>query len=249
LKYANLKEPGKSEDKVLLYFLAEIVSPPRVAGQLTLVHETSDQASGGRNAWIYNPGQNRTNRAPYVGYENPSVGSDGQQFIDQVDVFNGALDRYDWKLVGKKELLIPYNSYGINSPRHAYKDIIKPGHVNQDFARYELHRVWVVEASVKPNLRHTIKRRTFYVDEDSWSIAAVDCYDNRNELWKVQEAHLTTYPFIPTTTGTPEIIYDLQSSWYFITALSNEDEISDFEVSFDDGDFSPATLKRKAGKK
>src|SRR5262249_51219254 len=101
LKYANLQEPGNSENKLLLLYVAEFLSPPRVAGQLTLVHETADQSSGGRNAWIYNPGQGRTLRAPQVGYDNPSNGSDGEQFNDQVDVFNGALDRYDWKLTGK----------------------------------------------------------------------------------------------------------------------------------------------------
>ncbi len=249
LKYANLKEPGKSENKLLLMYVAEFLSPPRVAGQLTLVHETADQSSGGRNAWIYNPSQGRTLRAPQVGYDNPSNGSDGEQFNDQVDVFNGALDRYDWKLVGKKEMVIPYNSYSINSPRYKYKDIIQAHHINQDLAHYELHRAWIVDATLKPGIRHNLKRRTFYVDEDSWSVAAVDGYDARDQLWKIQEAHLATYPFIPTTTGTPELIYDLQSGRYFVTALSNEDAISDFEVQYDDKDFSPANIKLMATKK
>ncbi|MGV2480731.1 UNVERIFIED_CONTAM: DUF1329 domain-containing protein, partial [Salmonella enterica subsp. enterica serovar Weltevreden] len=92
----------------------------------------------------------------------------------------------------------------------------------------ELHRVWVVEATLKPGLRHNFAKRVFYVDEDSWSIAGVDCYDGRGTLWKVQEAHLLVAPFIPTTTGIPELIYDLQSNRYFATALSNEDAVTDF---------------------
>ena len=246
-KYANIKEPG--DGKLLAYYLSETISPPRVAGQLTLVHETADQSSGGRLAWIFSPGLGRVNRAPDVGYDNPSVGTDNEQYNDQIDVFNGALDRYNWKLVGRKEMYIPYNSYQINSPKVKYKDILKPMHINQDLARYELHRVWVVEATLKPGLRHNFAKRVFYVDEDSWSIAGVDCYDGRGTLWKVQEAHLLVAPFIPTTTGIPELIYDLQSNRYFATALSNEDAVTDFEISYPDSFFEPAALKRRAKNK
>jgi hypothetical protein len=246
-KYANLKEPGSAaKNAVLALYLQEVLSPPRVAGQITLVHESADEGEGARKAWLYSPGLGRVNRAPDVGYDNPAIGSDGEQFYDQVDVFNGALNRYNWKLIGKKEILIPYNSWVINSPTFKYKDIIRPGHINQDLARYELHRVWVVEATLKPGLRHRFARRVFYLDEDSWSIALVDCYDQRGLLWKMQEAHLLSAPFVPTTTGIPELIYDLQSKRYFATALTNEEAISDFEISFDDKRFTPASLQRKA---
>ncbi|MEN8719148.1 MAG: DUF1329 domain-containing protein [Oceanococcaceae bacterium] len=243
-KYANIEEPGGSA--LLAYYLSEVIAPARVAGQLTLVHETADEGSGGRLAWIFNPGLGRVNRAPDVGYDNPYIGTDGEQFNDQVDVFNGSLDRYDWKLVGRKEMYIPYHSYEINSPEYKYTDMIRANHLNQDLTRYELHRVWVVDATVRDGTRHQFKRRTFYLDEDSWSIAVVDCYDNRDELWKVQEAHLITLPFVPTVTGAPETIYDLQTGRYFLTALTNEDEVSDFEITYQDNYFTPANLKRKA---
>ncbi|MEQ1440282.1 DUF1329 domain-containing protein [Fontimonas sp. SYSU GA230001] len=244
-KYANLKEANPGT-KILLYYLSEVLSPPRVAGQLILVHETSGAGGSGRDAWIYNPGLGRVNRAPDVGYDNPYIGTDGEQFNDQVDLFNGALDRYDWKLVGKKEMYIPYNSFLINAPLIKYKDIIRPGHINQNLARYELHRVWIVEATLRQGLRHQFKKRRFYVDEDSWAVAVVDCYDNRDQLWKVQEGQLLTVPFVPTVTAIPEIIYDLQSGRYFVTALQNEDRISDFKINFDDKDFAPNGLARKA---
>lgn len=244
-KYANLLEPAPGT-KNLLYYLSEVLSPPRVAGQLILVHETSGAGASGRDAWIYNPGLGRVNRAPDVGYDNPYIGTDGEQFNDQVDLFNGALDRYDWKLVGKKDMYIAYNSFLINAPLIKYKDIIRPGHINQNLSRYELHRVWIVEATLRSGLRHQFKKRRFYVDEDSWAVAAVDCYDNRDQLWKVQEAQLITVPFVPTVTGIPELIYDLQSGRYFVTALTNEDKISDFKIKLDDKDFAPNGLARKA---
>ena len=247
-RYANLEESEGADSKELLMYLQEVKEPPRVAGQMILVHEylQAGEGEGGRAAWLYNPGLGRVNRAPNVGYDNPSIGSDGEQFNDQIDMFNGALDRYDWKLVGRKEMYIPYNSFEINSPLHKYDDLIKPGHVNMDLARFEKHRVWVVDATVKDGVRHQFKRRTFYLDEDSWSVAAVDCYDNRDQLWKLQEAHLLTVPFVPTTTGSPELVYDLQSGRYFATAMTNEDTLSNWEVSFKSSDFSPGALKRKS---
>jgi hypothetical protein len=244
-KYSNLKESNPGT-KILLYYLSEVLSPPRVAGQLILVHESSGAGGSGRDAWIFNPGLGRVNRAPDVGYDNPYIGTDGEQFNDQVDVFNGALDRYDWKLVGKKDIYIAYNSFLINAPLIKYKDIIRPGHINQNLARYELHRVWVVDATLKAGQRHQFKRRTFYVDEDGWAIAAVDDYDNRDQLWKVQEAQLLTVPFVPTISGIPEIIYDLQSGRYFITALTNEDKVTDFKIDFKDDYFSPNNLNHKS---
>lgn len=243
-KYANIEEPGGTS--LLAYYLSNVIEPARVAGQLTLVHETADEGEGGRLAWLYNPGLGRVNRAPDVGYDNPYIGTDGEQFNDQVDVFNGSLNRYDWKLVGRKEIYIPYHSYEINSPEHKYTDLIRAGHINQELTRYELHRVWVVDATLRDGTRHQFKRRTFYLDEDSWSIAVVDCYDNRDELWKVQEAHLITLPFVPTVTGAPEAIYDLQTNRYFLTALTNEDETSDFEAEYPDNYFTQANMKRLA---
>jgi hypothetical protein len=249
-KYSNLKEPASLEkNKILAYYMQEVLSPPRVAGQITLVQETAGGAGNTRIAYLYSPGLGRVNRAPDVGFDNPSIGSDGEQFNDQIDVFNGAQDRYDWKLIGKKEVLIPYNSWVINSPTFAYKDIIRPGHINQDLARYELHRVWVVEATLRAGQRHRFAKRRFYIDEDSWAIAVVDCYDARGELWKVQEAHLLTIPFIPTISGIPEIIYDLQSKRYFVTSLTNEDAITDWEQPYTDDYFSPGSLQRKSRSK
>lgn len=249
-KYANYAELAAPDNKYLLMYLSETIAPPRVAGQMTLAHELiGPDAGSGRAAWIFTPGLGRVNRAPAVGYDGPAVGTDNEQTFDQIDMFNGALDRYDWKLVGKKDMYIPYNAYKLSSPLVKYAEMLKPFHLNQEHARYELHRVWVVEATVKAGTRHNFARRTFYVDEDSWSIAVVDNYDGRGQMWKVQEGHLITAPFIPTVTAVPEVIYDLLSTRYFTTAMVNEDAITDFTVKYDDSYFDPSNLKRKSKSK
>ena len=242
LKYGDPKAPAPLSEGIILYYLQEVLSPKRIAGQLLLVHESTDQTEGGRSAWIYNPGLGRTRRAPNVGYDNPKASADGLMFNDQTDMFNGALDRYSWKLVGKKEIIIPYNAARLLAPDASYEKLIRKGMLNPDFTRYELHRVWVVEATLKPGMRHSFGRRVFYLDEDSWSIAAVDCYDNRDQLWRFQEAHLTSFPFVPATTGSPEVHYDLQSGRYFVTASYAGDDYPDFGASFDDAYFRPQTL-------
>ena len=242
LKYGDPKAPSAIENGLILYYLQEVLSPKRIAGQLLLVHETTDQTEGGRSAWIFNPGLGRTRRAPNVGYDNPKASADGLMFNDQTDMFNGALDRYQWKLVGKREMYVPYNSTTVLAPTSTYDKLIRKGHLNPDLTRYELHRVWVVEATLKDGLRHGFRRRVFYVDEDSWSIALVDCYDDRQQLWRFQEAHLTTFPFVPATTGSPEVHYDLQSGRYFVTASFAGDDYPDFSVNFEDSYYRPQTL-------
>ena len=248
-KYNNIAERNVGTP-IIFYYLSEVISPPRVAGQMLLVHETTGIEGRTRDAWLFNPGLGRVNRAPEAGYDTPATGTDGEQLTDQIDMFNGALDRYSWKLLGRREMFIPYNSHSMVSPTFQYKDMIRPRHLNQNLARYELHRVWVVEATLRPGLRHQLKKRVFYLDEDSWSMAVIDGYDSRDQLWKVQEAQLVSLPFVPTVTGVPEAIYDLQSGRYFLTTLVNEDRYQDWAIGYkDEFFFSPAALnKRSRGK-
>jgi len=155
----------------------------------------------------------------------------------------------DFKLVGKKEMYVPYNNYAINNPKLKYEgDVLGKQHINQDLVRYELHRVWVVDSTLRDGTSHQFKRRTFYIDEDGWNVLAVDAYDNRDELWKFQEAESVTAPPQQVTGGVPEVIYDLQSGLYFVTALINEDKPNDFSVTYEDRYFSPQSLKRRTSR-
>jgi len=218
--------PGATEaglDNTVLYFIQETISPARLAGEILLVHETLDQTKENRRAWLYNPGQRRVRRAPNVAFDNPGTASDGLRTSDQFDIFNGSPERYEWKLVGKQEMIVPYNAYPLHGNKLKNGDIIKPLHINQQYARYELHRVWVVDAVLKPGQRHIYKRRTFYVDEDSWQILLVDCYDNRDQMWRIQEAHSINYYEIPTFWTTLELTYDLQAGRYLALGLDNEE--------------------------
>jgi hypothetical protein len=241
--------PGATEaglDNTVLYFIQETISPARLAGEILLVHETLDQTKEQRRAWLYNPGQRRVRRAPNVAFDNPGTASDGLRTSDQFDIFNGSPERYDWKLVGKQEIIVPYNAYPLHSNKLKNADILKPLHINQAHARYELHRVWVVDATLKSGQRHIYKRRTFYVDEDSWQILVVDCYDGRDQLWRIQEAHSIEYYEVPTFWTTLELTYDLQAGRYLALGLDNEEPRTvNFNAKRTAADFTPAAIARR----
>ena len=238
---------GMTEEKlnnIIAMFKQEIFAPARLAGRILLVHETLDQNKENRSVWLYNPGQRRVRRAPNVAFDNPKEGGDGLTTSDTVDMYNGSPERYNWELVGKKELYVPYNSYLLNSDKLKYKDILTPLHLNSDYLRYELHRVWVVEATLKEGMRHIYKRRTFYIDEDSWQILAMDQYDGRDQLWRVSEGHGINYYEVPTYWTAVEAHYDLQSGRYIAINLNNETSAYRFDVTFDATEFTPADLRR-----
>ena len=241
----NATPEALTEENILFRFKQGVTSPARLAGTALLVHETMDQVKTPRQAWTYNTGQRRVRRAPNVAYDAPGTASDGLRTTDDFDMFNGSPDRYNWTLVGKQELYIPYNSYKLHSNEVKYADLLMAGHVNPDYVRWEKHRVWVVEAKLKENTRHVYGKRVFYIDEDSWQIHVADLYDNRDELYRVAVAHGLNYYEVPTHWSTLEVYHDLNSRRYIAIGLDNEDKMYDFSVNLTDADFTPAALRRE----
>ncbi len=243
--FARTDITEKDLNNIMLYFKQSVVGPAKVAGSILLVHETLDQVKENRSAWIYNPGQRRVRRAPQVAYDAPGTNSDNMRTSDQLDMFNGAPDRYTWELVGKKEMIVPYNSYTLHSDKTKVADILKPLHINQDLARYELHRVWVVDAKLKPDQKHIYQRRTFYIDEDSWQILGVDQYDTRGELWRVSEAHCISFYEASVFWSTLEVHTDLQTGRYLAFGLDNQRRPYDYSVKNSVADYSVDSLRRE----
>ncbi|MBA1272034.1 DUF1329 domain-containing protein [Stutzerimonas azotifigens] len=247
--YANTLTDYSPEKhgNVLFYFKQQVTEPSRLAGNVLLVHETLDQVKEPRMAWIYNAGQRRVRRAPQVAYDGPGTAADGLRTSDNLDLFNGAPDRYDWKLVGKKELYIPYNSYRLDSPQLKYSDIVKAGHINQDLTRYELHRVWEVEATLKSGERHIYAKRHFFIDEDTWQAAIVDHYDGRGQLWRVAEAHALYFYNVQVPLYAMETLYDLISGRYLVMGMKNEERNPyTYNYKAHSNQYTPAAL-RNAG--
>ncbi|MFI4978959.1 MAG: DUF1329 domain-containing protein [Nevskiales bacterium] len=228
---------------LLALFMQEVLAPPRLAGGTVLVHETLDQAAEPRRAWTYNAGTRRVRLAPGVAYDNPGPNADGLRTDDDFGLFNGATDRYDWTLTGKREILVPYNGYRIAGNTVALRDLLTPRHLNPAYARYELHRVWVIEARLKTGYTHIYSRRTFYLDEDSWAPLLDEEYDGHGELWRVGENHLLQLWDVPMPFSGLEALNDLQSGRYLASRLYNNSDRLYVKATFGTDDFTPERLR------
>lgn len=215
------KKKAEDLNNTSLYYIANSVAPPRLAGNVVLVHESINAAVEPRKAWSYNPGTRRVRRAPDISYDNPGTNTDAMSTSDAFDGFNGAMDRYDWTVRGRSVKFIAYNNYDALNAKYA--DFIKPGHVDQKFVRYEPQRVWTVEAKLKPTARHVYSRRVMHFDNDSYVLSVAENYDGRGQLWRVQELHITNNYHIPACGGAAELTYDLLDGRYLAGQLRNEE--------------------------
>jgi uncharacterized protein DUF1329 len=161
-------------------------TPAALAGQRIFI---CDFTNKDREAYFYFPGQRRVRRLPVYAYDAPQIGFENQYPLDTAWVFLGRPDRFDWKIVGKKEMYVPYNAFGMYDFRKKLHDVLQTKHLANDSRRYELHRVWVVEATVKKGVRHSMPRRVFYFDEDTYLALVADQYDAKGGLWRLEEGY------------------------------------------------------------
>lgn len=215
--YQDLSKPIVNTDvyyQMKLYYSG----PARRAGEAIMLKDAANAVAQPRRAWQYLPGQRRVKLAPSLAYDTPNPGTAGAGTYDDVFVFNGALDRYDWKLVGKEEMIVPYNTYDLTYAQSP-KPLTTPNHLAPDFVRWEKHRVWVVEGTLKAGARHIYAKRRFYLDEDSWGALASDQYDARGQIYRGSFAFLSqSYDkHVPDTT--PFVIYDLVGKTYNINGI------------------------------
>jgi len=193
-------------------------APARRAGEILLVHEPgADYTAGkGRKAWQYLVGQRRVRLAPAVSFDTPNPGVAGTSTYDDAFVYNGSPERFNWKLVGKQEMIIPANNH-----RFIYEtkmeDALGPKFMKPDLIRWEKRRVWVVDATLKEGQRHLYSRRTYYLDEDSWIAAASDQYDGRGQLWRLQYSYNSPlYAGHQAENHSPFGLYDVLQNIYNI---------------------------------
>jgi len=240
---SNLDQP---QDNLLLGFLSYFTAPATLEGTVFLVHEPLDQVKQARSAWIYNAGQRRVRRAPDLAYDNINDGTEGLRTTDQFDAYNGAPDRYDWKIVGKKEIYIPYNSFKLSDKKLRYKeDLIRKGTPNADLLRYELHRVWEVEANLKAGSKHVYGKRVFYLDEDTWTVVYEDAYDTRKQLWRVAVHPMMQFYDAKVPWYRANIWHDLTNGSYLFSLLDNEVKTPwKFGEKGKWADFQPDALRR-----
>ncbi len=232
-------------DNKIFYVKRKTLSPAKFAGKFILVHETLDQVLSPRKAWQYQPGERRVRRTPNLSYDT-SDDNNGIGTIDQFDMFNGAPDFYNWTLLGKQEKYIPYNAYKVHSGDLKITDIVGAHHVNPDLLRYEMHRVWVVEARLRLGMSHVYEKRRFYFDEDTWQIVLAEEFNKKDELVHVSEAHTINYYEVPTVASTLKMNYNLVDGRYYVEGLDNERKPVNFNSDFTARQFTSSALRREA---
>ena len=183
-----------------------------------------------------------------MAYDTP-FGAGGFRVMDEDRLFNGAPDRYDWKLVGKREMYIPYNNYKLDDPNLSLDDLLATnGHVNPEHMRYELHRVWVLEANLKPGKRHIYGKRVLYIDEDSWIAVMADNYDGKGQLWR-SNMQTTAYAYdLQGFQARVAVFHDLIAGSYLTDRLLNGKPPAKLNSSDYEADYFTVANLRKLGK-
>lgn len=204
------------------YWLIRLVNsgPPVRAGEAITGRQNLDQDK--TQVWVYLTGQRRVRKLPNACCDTPTPASAGVASFDEVDVLSGRTDRFDWKIVGKQEMLIPYNSNRLHVPAKD-SDVLMANHLNPDHVRWELHRVWIVESTLKPGQRHQAPRSRYYIDEDTWVAVLGDRWDANGQLWKTLWAHPVVMPDLPATTPQQQWGFnDLLSGAWYASGVVNE---------------------------
>jgi len=185
--------------------------PAALAGQGTVQRYYFNKDT---DTYYYFTGQRRVRRLPSYSYDAPLIGYENQYPADLTYVFLGNPDRFDWKLIGKKEVYVPYDGFAMQRFNTKLTDATEADFVSPDMRRYELHRVWEIEGTVKSGVRHSTPKKTLYVDEDSWLVAVGDDYDAQGKIWKAKENYITPESEIGACETAASVYNDLISRRY-----------------------------------
>jgi hypothetical protein len=205
----------KKEGQLMMRFRYDTDEPARSAGERLLLIYPIDQKAP-QPVYQYLPGQRRVKLSPDMAYDTPNPSSGGTSGMDEVRGYFGRGDRFDWKLIGKKEMYIPYNSYKLLQPECSEEKALTPNFINPACVRWELRRVWQVEATLKPGRRHIFSKRVMYIEEDAYHGGVYEGYDAAGKLYRTT----MQFPFFVYSNpslgmlGQPFVTYDNQTGAY-----------------------------------
>jgi len=187
----------------------DTLAPAFKVGESLVIHDSINAAKP-RAAWQYLVGQRRVRRAPTVGFDTPDFVASGANYFDEVEGLFGSPNRFDWKIIGKKEMIVPYNNNAMVTA--SVEDAYTGHHYNPEILRWELHRVWEVEATVKADKRHAVPKRRYYFDEDSWIMLQMDGYDAEDNLWRTSMMPIFLVPKVPQLKTKPVLVFNLEAN-------------------------------------
>ncbi|MBP2231308.1 hypothetical protein J2847_004620 [Azospirillum agricola] len=235
---------GEESGRPLLYRRTTLM-PKEQEGSVLLAQATLNPIQSGFRAWFRQGERGRVVPAPDFLYDTPDPATDGIATADMLDMFSGPLDRFDFTLVSRREMYVPYNAYRLNTAGLAPSEFMWYGHPNPQFLRYELHRVWIVDARLKPNFQHALPDRTYYLDEDSWQIVMAEHYNGKGELLRYAEAHNVAHWQVPAFLPAVEFVHDLTTDRYVARGIDNLQRPPIFDKPLKPEEFTPESLVRR----
>lgn len=253
--YTRYNDPSLTRDEfwqegktALQKFLQWAIKPARTRGTLTLGLQYMHKARNSSNVWQYFPGTRRVRRAPYYGYDTPT-GAGGLRGVDDFRLFNGPPNRFNWRLVGKMAMFVPYNAYLMDADIQ-YSQLLGAKVLNPAYTRWELHRVWKVVATLKEGADHWYSKRVLYIDEDSGHALLADNYDRQGTLWRTGQQNYVWTPLSPhAMLARAAVFYDFNANAYNVQRLINErpqGQLPRINAGHpEDGYFTPSTLRRQ----
>ena len=191
---------------------SEFTGPPVKNGEMLLIRFPLDTYSRNNDIWQYLSGQRRLRKAPNLAYDAPNPNTSGMTNMDESYGVSGSLDRFDLKLVGKREMFIPYNNN--NLALSNIETILTPRHPNPDVIRWELHRVWEIKMTVKDGFRNNVPIRRVYLDEDSWNFTVIDSFTSDGKPFKLSLFSQYLCPDMPMTGFAGYFTINLQTDTY-----------------------------------
>jgi hypothetical protein len=202
------------------FWLVRLVNagPPIRAGEAIVGRENVDSSKS--QAWVYLTGQRRVRKLPNPCCDTPTPAAAGVMSFDELEVFTGRLDRFDFKLAGRKEMIVPYNGNRLLQPKTAAEVLGKHG-LNPDAVRWELHRVWIVDAALRAGQRHQVPKSRYYCDEDTWACVLGDRWDANGQLWKTLWSQTFVAPDLPGLVVGAFGFNDLLAGTGFVANLYN----------------------------
>ncbi|WP_281646406.1 DUF1329 domain-containing protein [Parendozoicomonas sp. Alg238-R29] len=241
--YGQPQEDHESFSNVLLINRSKVIEPVKDAQTLYLTKETINQDQNKPAFWQYFPGPRSVKRMSVLAYDFVVDHSYGLLTQDSLNMFNGSPEKYDWELIGKQIMIVPYNNQKLATLK-VDENLLHTESLNPAALRYEQQGVWIVEATLKKNMSHLYSKRRFYLDEDSWQILMADLYDKENNLFRYQEAYTFTATDIPVLVAPIQITYDFTGQGYLIDGLNTDGTYWNFKARLKPMDFTPAALRR-----
>jgi hypothetical protein len=216
------------------------IGPPLRAGEAITGRDQIDPTK--TQSWVYLTGQRRVRKLPNPCCDTPSPVTAGLMSFDEIQTWSGRLDRFDFKIVGKKEMLIPYNGNKLLQAKSDAEVIGKTG-INPTYQRWELHRTWVVDATLRAGQRHPAAKSRYYCDEDTWACVLADRWDANGQLWKTIWSSTFVAPDLPGTVIGSFGFNDLLSGTAYVGDLYNNKALHyALKPRYPDSTFTPEAM-------